>query len=249
MMSLVAKTGDARSTAATSPRSRSPRPSLLVVICGLFAAIGAGAEMQALRAGLHRVPVHPGGAARRHDRPLLLGALCLRHADLPRPARVHLGGPGQPLRERALRCGRVLRPRLALRGRACRRRRPSSAAGIVLLAIAALSYPQLRALVGLATRCRRAAWSSSSARATRVARRSRRRSCEPSWRAGQAAPRASSRPAPASGALPGRADGARGGRGARESSAFDVHPHGSQPLTRELCARASRDLLHDERAA
>ena len=250
-MSRVAKTGDVAGRPPLLRRGADLRGRVAWSrICVVLPLIGAGAEMRALREGFTEFLFTPGRCSAFLIGLLLLGPLRLRHADLPRPARVHLGVPVNRCSSVLSVVGRLVRARLAVGidtpapGDPDRDRvRPAGDRRAQLPAAAAARRRRR-------PRSRRAAWCCSSAAATPAARRSPRRCPAPSSRAGTGRePRTSTRPAPASAStLAGSADGAEAAAALRELGVAP-HPHGSQPLTASSASRRRRSICMTERAA
>ena len=238
VMSVAAKTGDEAVDRRYFAEEQITAAVALLVICGLFAVIGAGPEMQALREGFTEFLVTPEA---------LLGVMIgLFYSTLyVFGTLIYLDPREYTWAVPVNRASSVLAAAVAsygltwLFGVALPAPQTLVAAGIVLLAVAALSYPQLRALTDSRYRVRRAAWSSSSATGTRVDRRARRRSCGPNWRAGPAAPKASSRRAPASPcAPPARRWRPRRPRPSESSASTSIRMH--RGLSRAISSRERR---------
>ena len=156
VMSVAAKTGDDAVDRRYFAEEQITAAVALLVICGLFALIGAGPEMQALREGFTEFLVTPEA---------LLGVMIgLFYSTLyVFGTLIYLDPREYTWAVPVNRASSVLAAAVAsyvltwLFGVALPAPQTLVAAGIVLLAVAALSYPQLRALTDSRHRCRRAA--------------------------------------------------------------------------------------------
>jgi protein-tyrosine-phosphatase len=238
VMSVVAKTGDDAVDRRYFAEEQITAAIALVMICGLFAVIGAGAEMQALRAGFTEFLITPEA---------LLGVMIglLYSALYVFGTLIYLDPREYTWAVPVNRASSVLSAAVAsyalawLFGAELPGAQTLVAAGIVLLAVAALSYPQLRALVVLRRPgpprrlvvfvCEGNTGRSPSAAALLRSELAR-------WPGGAEGIFATS--AGVAVRSPG-APMAPAAAAALEELGVRVHPHGSQPLTRELCARAS----------
>ena len=238
VMSLVAKTGDDAVDRRYFAEEQITAATALVVICGLFAAIGAGPEMQALRQGFTEFLVTPEA---------LLGVMIglLYSALYVFGTLIYLDPREYTWAVPVNRATSVLAAAVAsyvltwLFGADLPAPQTLAAAGIVLLAIAALSYPQLRALVVsrhpvpprrlVVFVCEGNTGRSPSAAALLRSELAR-------WPGGAEGIFATS--AGVAVRSPGSPMAPAAAAALRELGVH-VHPHGSQPLTRALCARAS----------
>jgi protein-tyrosine-phosphatase len=237
MMGVVAKTGDDAVDRRYFVEEQITAAIALVVICGLFALIGAGPEMQALREGFTEFLVTPEA---------LLGVMVglFYSALYVFGTLIYLDPSEYTWAVPVNRASSVLAAAVAsyaltwLFGAELPTPQTLAAAGIVLLAVAALSYPQLRALVVhrhpvpprrlVLFVCEGNTGRSPSAAALMRSELARWPGAEGIFAtsAGVAVRSPGAPMAPAAAA-------------ALEELGVHVHPHGSQPLTRELCARAS----------
>jgi protein-tyrosine-phosphatase len=238
VMSKVAKTGDDAVDRRYFAEEQITAAAALVVICGLFAVIGAGPEMRALREGFTEFLLTPEA---------LLGAMIglLYSALYVFGTLIYLDPREYTWAVPVNRAASVLSAAVAsyaltwLFGAELPAPQTLAGAGIVLLAIAALSYPQLRALVVLRRPlpprrlvvfvCEGNTGRSPSAAALMRSELAR-------WPGGAEGIFATS--AGVAVGSPG-APIAPAAAAALEELGVHVHPHGSQQLTRELCARAS----------
>jgi protein-tyrosine-phosphatase len=238
VMSVVAKTGDDAVDRRYFVEEQVTAAAAFVLICGLFALIGAGPEMHALREGFTEFLVTPEA---------LLGVLIglLYSALYVFGTLIYLDPREYTWAVPVNRAASVLSAAVAsyalswLFGAELPAPQTLVAAGIVLLAIAALSYPQLRALVVLRHPlpprrlivfvCEGNTGRSPSAAALTRSELAR-------WPGGAEGIFATS--AGVEVRSPG-APMAPAAAAALEELGVRVHPHCSQPLTRELCARAS----------
>lgn len=238
VMSVVAKTGDDAVDRRYFAEEQITAATALVVICGVFAVIGAGPEMRALREGFTEFLV---------TREAFLGVMIglLYSALYVFGTLIYLDPREYTWAVPVNRAASVLAAAVAsyavawLFGAELPAPQTLAAAGIVLLAVAALSYPQLRALVVLRHPlpprrlvvfvCEGNTGRSPSAAALLRSELAR-------WPGGAEGIFATS--AGVAVRSPG-APMAPAAAAALAELGVRVHPHGSQPLTRELCARAS----------
>jgi protein-tyrosine-phosphatase len=238
VMSVVAKTGDDAVDRRYFAEEQITAATALVLICGLFAVIGAGPEMRALRVGFTEFLVTPEA---------LLGVMIglFYSALYVLGTLIYLDPREYTWAVPVNRAASVLAVAVAsyaltwLFGVEPPTPQTLAAAGIILLAIAALSYPQLRALVVLGRPlpprrlvvfvCEGNTGRSPSAAALLRSELAR-------WPGGAEGIFATS--AGVAVRSPG-APMAPAAAAALEELGVRVHPHGSQPLTRELCSRAS----------
>lgn len=238
VMSLAAKTGDDAVDRRYFAEEQITAAVALVVICGLFAVIGAGPEMLALRQGFTEFLVTPEA---------LLGVMIglLYSALYVFGTLIYLDPREYTWAVPVNRATSVLAAAVAsyvltwLFGVELPAPQTLVAAGIVLLAVAALSYPQLRALTDSRHRvpprrlvvfvCEGNTGRSPSAAAVLRFELAR-------WPGGAEGIFATS--AGVAVRSPG-APMAPAAAAALRELGVDIHPHGSRPLTRELGARAS----------
>ena len=238
VMSVAAKTGDEAVDRRYFAEEQITAAVALLVICGLFAVIGAGPEMQALREGFTEFLVTPEA---------LLGVMIgLFYSTLyVFGTLIYLDPREYSWAVPVNRASSVLAAAVAsygltwLFGVALPAPQTLVAAGIVLLAVAALSYPQLRALTDSRYRvpprrlvvfvCDGNTGRSPSAAAVLRSELAR-------WPGGAEGIFATS--AGVAVRSPG-APMAPAAAAALRELGVDVHPHSSRPLTRDLVARAS----------
>jgi protein-tyrosine-phosphatase len=236
VMSVIAKTGDDAVDRRYFAEEQITAATALVAICGFFAIIGAGPEMQALREGFTGFLLTPAA---------LVGVMIglLYSALYVFGTLIYLDPREYTWAVPVNRASSVLSAAVAsyalawLFGAELPAPQTLVAAGIVLLAVGALSYPQLRGLIRhplpprrlIVFVCEGNTGRSPSAAALLRSELAR-------WPGGAEGVFATS--AGVAVRSPG-APMAPAAAAALAELGVRVHPHGSQPLTRALCARAS----------